>query len=129
VGTKTPGRLLSGSAYKVGHGYILGLPVAAYLTWQGRMLENNGIRAEVFCCALARSIEARKGHATRNGNRRGESSLIAEWLCSSHKSRLPSGHFDPPFAKLIRASYEKALALTQQEPERQFLQERIRQLK
>src|ERR1700684_73423 len=43
VGTKTPGRLLSGSAYKVGWGYILGLPVAAYLTWQGRMLENNGI--------------------------------------------------------------------------------------
>ena len=28
-----------------------------------------------------------------------------------------------------RASYEKALALTRQEPERQFLQERIRQLK
>jgi RNA polymerase sigma-70 factor (ECF subfamily) len=28
-----------------------------------------------------------------------------------------------------RASYEKALALTQQQPERQFLQERIRQLK
>jgi hypothetical protein len=28
-----------------------------------------------------------------------------------------------------RASYEKALALTQQEPERQFLQEQIRQLK
>ena len=43
VGTRTPGRLLSGSAFKVGQGYILGLPVAAYLTWQGRMLENNGI--------------------------------------------------------------------------------------
>jgi C-terminal processing protease CtpA/Prc len=43
VGTKTPGRLLSGSAFKVGHGYILGLPVAGYLTWQGRTLENNGI--------------------------------------------------------------------------------------
>jgi len=43
VGTKTPGRLLSGGAFKVGHGFILGLPVAAYLTWQGRMLENNGI--------------------------------------------------------------------------------------
>jgi RNA polymerase sigma-70 factor (ECF subfamily) len=28
-----------------------------------------------------------------------------------------------------RASYEKALALTQQEPERQFLREHIRQLK
>jgi len=43
VGTNTPGRLLGGSAFKVGHGYILGLPVAAYVTWQGRMLENNGI--------------------------------------------------------------------------------------
>jgi carboxyl-terminal processing protease len=43
VGTKTPGRLLSGGAFKVGHGYILGLPVAGYLTWQGRILENNGI--------------------------------------------------------------------------------------
>ena len=30
---------------------------------------------------------------------------------------------------VARASYERALALTQQEPERQFLQERIRQLK
>src|ERR1700693_1127300 len=53
VGTKTPARLLSGSAYKVGHGYILGLPVAAYLTWQGRMLENNGI-APKFSIELSR---------------------------------------------------------------------------
>ena len=53
VGTKTPGRLLSGTAYKVGHGYILGLPVAAYLTWQGRMLENNGI-APKFSIELSR---------------------------------------------------------------------------
>jgi len=53
VGTKTPGRLLSGSAFKVGHGYILGLPVAGYLTWQGRMLENNGI-TPAFPVALLR---------------------------------------------------------------------------
>lgn len=53
VGTKTPGRLLSGSAFKVGHGYILGLPVAAYLSWQGRMLENNGITPK-FCIELSR---------------------------------------------------------------------------
>jgi carboxyl-terminal processing protease len=53
LGTKTPGRLLSGSAFKVGHGYILGLPVAAYLTWQGRMLENNGITPR-FCVELSR---------------------------------------------------------------------------
>src|SRR5437016_10997776 len=59
VGTKTPGRLLSGSAYKVGHGYILGLPVAAYLTWQGRMLENNGILPK-FSIELSR-------HELRNG--------------------------------------------------------------
>lgn len=47
VGTKTPGRLLSGGAFKVGHGYILGLPVAAYLTWHGRMLENDGINPAI----------------------------------------------------------------------------------
>lgn len=43
IGSNTPGRLLSSRAFKVDHGYILGLPVAAYLTWHGRMLENNGI--------------------------------------------------------------------------------------
>jgi len=53
IGTKTPGRLLSGSAFKVGHDYILGLPIAAYLTWQGRMLENNGIVPQ-FAVELSR---------------------------------------------------------------------------
>jgi C-terminal processing protease CtpA/Prc len=53
VGRKTPGRLLSGSVYKVGHGYILGLPVAAYLTWQGQMLENDGIVPK-SCIELSR---------------------------------------------------------------------------
>src|SRR3989475_5680087 len=43
VGTKTPGRLLSGSTLRVGAGYILGLPVAAYLTWQGRLIEGKGV--------------------------------------------------------------------------------------
>jgi carboxyl-terminal processing protease len=63
VGTKTPGRLLSGSAYKVGHGYILGLPVAAYLTWQGRMLENNGIVPK-FSVELSRDA-LREGRDTQ----------------------------------------------------------------
>jgi carboxyl-terminal processing protease len=62
VGTKTPGRLLSGSAYKVG-GYILGLPVAAYLTWQGRMLENNGIVPK-FSIELSRDA-LREGRDTQ----------------------------------------------------------------
>jgi RNA polymerase sigma-70 factor, ECF subfamily len=33
------------------------------------------------------------------------------------------------YVSQARSAYEKALALTQQEPERQFLQERIHQLK
>ncbi len=56
VGTTTAGRLLSGSVFKVGHGYILGLPVAAYLTWRGNLLEGKGVSpdidAELPCEAL-----------------------------------------------------------------------------
>jgi C-terminal processing protease CtpA/Prc len=63
VGTKTPGRLLSGGAFKVGHGYILGLPVAAYLTWQGRMLENDGI-TPAFSTELSREA-LREGRDTQ----------------------------------------------------------------
>jgi C-terminal processing protease CtpA/Prc len=63
AGSKTPGRLLSGSAFKVGHGYILGLPVAAYLTWQGRMLENNGIVPK-FSIELSRDA-LREGQDTQ----------------------------------------------------------------
>ena len=63
MGTKTAGRLLSGSAFKVGHGYILGLPVAAYLTWQGRMLENNGIVPK-FSVELSRDA-LREGRDTQ----------------------------------------------------------------
>ncbi len=47
VGTKTPGRLLSGSTFRMGSGYILGLPVAAYLTWQGRLIEGKGVSPSV----------------------------------------------------------------------------------
>jgi len=47
VGAKTPGRLLSGRTFRVGSGYILGLPVAAYLTWQGRMIEGKGVSPDV----------------------------------------------------------------------------------
>jgi CHAT domain-containing protein len=47
VGTKTPGRLLSGSAFKAGFGYIVGLPVAAYLTWEGRLIEGKGVSPNI----------------------------------------------------------------------------------
>ena len=47
VGAKTPGRLLSGSAFKAGFGYIVGLPVAAYLTWEGKLIEGKGVTPNV----------------------------------------------------------------------------------
>src|SRR3984893_4588934 len=47
LGTKTPGRLLSGSAFKAGSGYIVGLPAAAYLTWQGKLIEGRGVSPSV----------------------------------------------------------------------------------
>ena len=43
AGTKTSGRLLSGGAFKAGFGYMVGLPVAAYLTWEGRLIEGKGV--------------------------------------------------------------------------------------
>jgi carboxyl-terminal processing protease len=43
AGTKTPGRLLSGRTFRVGSGYILGIPVAAYLTWEGKLIEGAGV--------------------------------------------------------------------------------------
>ena len=58
VGTKTAGRLLSGSAFRVGHGYILVLPTAAYLTWSGRSLEGTGITPDVEIDATYESLRA-----------------------------------------------------------------------
>ena len=47
VGKKTPGRLLSGTTFRVKPGYMLGLPVAAYLTWQGNLIEGKGVTPSV----------------------------------------------------------------------------------
>jgi C-terminal processing protease CtpA/Prc len=47
VGTKTAGRLLSGTTFRAGEGYIVGLPVAAYLTWQGKLIEGKGVTPSV----------------------------------------------------------------------------------
>ena len=56
VGTKTAGRLLSGRAFHVGEGYMLGLPVAGYFTWNGSLLEGTGvvpdIEVDLTCDAL-----------------------------------------------------------------------------
>jgi carboxyl-terminal processing protease len=43
VGTKTPGRLVATSAFKVGFGFRIVIPVATYYTWQGHNLEGKGV--------------------------------------------------------------------------------------
>ena len=43
VGRETAGRLLGGKGFKVGHGYLVILPGAAYYTWRGKSFEGHGI--------------------------------------------------------------------------------------
>jgi carboxyl-terminal processing protease len=43
VGTKTAGRLVATSAFKVGFGYRVVMPVATYFTWHGANLEGRGL--------------------------------------------------------------------------------------
>jgi carboxyl-terminal processing protease len=47
VGVKTAGRLVATSAFKVGFGYRVVLPVAAYFTWRGTNLEGAGLVPDV----------------------------------------------------------------------------------
>ena len=47
VGTKTAGRLVGASSFKVGFGYRVALPVAAYFTWQGTSLEGSGVQPDI----------------------------------------------------------------------------------
>jgi carboxyl-terminal processing protease len=47
VGTKTPGRLVSRSATKLGSGYRLVVPVAAYMSAKGTQIEGKGITPDI----------------------------------------------------------------------------------
>ena len=38
---------MGASAFKVGFGYRVALPIAAYRTWQGKMLEGMGVCPEI----------------------------------------------------------------------------------
>ncbi len=63
VGSKTAGRLVAASAYKVGEGYRVVLPVAAFFTWAGTNLDGRGIEPEY---SQALSLDAiREGHDTQ----------------------------------------------------------------
>jgi C-terminal processing protease CtpA/Prc len=47
VGTETAGRLIPGSGFQVGHGYMLIMPKAQYITWHGKRFEGAGIKPDV----------------------------------------------------------------------------------
>ena len=47
VGSKTPGRLVSRSPSKLGFGYRLVVPVAAYVSAKGTQIEGNGIAPNI----------------------------------------------------------------------------------
>lgn len=47
VGDETAGRLLGGTGFKVGHGYLVILPKAAFYTWQGKCYEGHGVTPNV----------------------------------------------------------------------------------
>ena len=47
VGMPTPGRLVSHTGFKVGHGFTLALPVAAYSSWNGTRLDGDGIKPDL----------------------------------------------------------------------------------
>lgn len=47
VGTHTAGRLLAGHSFRVAGGYRIAIPVAAYYTWQGTLLEGKGVTPHI----------------------------------------------------------------------------------
>ena len=46
LGTATPGRLVSHTGFKLGYGFTLALPVAAYSSWNGTRLDGCGIEPD-----------------------------------------------------------------------------------
>jgi C-terminal processing protease CtpA/Prc len=43
VGSRTAGRLICCSVYKIGHGYFVRIPARAWFTWNGELLESRGV--------------------------------------------------------------------------------------
>lgn len=59
VGTKTPGQVLGGTGFKMGHGFVLRIPVVTFHTWSGSTLEGKGIEPD-YAVILSRD-ELREG--------------------------------------------------------------------
>jgi hypothetical protein len=47
IGSKTPGRLVSRSAFKIGHDYRIVIPIGAYVSWKGNRIEGKGITPDI----------------------------------------------------------------------------------
>jgi C-terminal processing protease CtpA/Prc len=47
VGSKTPGRLVSRSAFKIGNDYRIVIPIGAYMSWAGNRIEGKGITPDL----------------------------------------------------------------------------------
>ena len=47
VGSKTPGRLVSRSAFKIGPDYRIVIPIGAYVSWKGNRIEGKGITPDI----------------------------------------------------------------------------------
>lgn len=47
VGSPTPGRLVTHTGAKLGHGFTLALPIAAYVSWAGTRLDGTGLAPDV----------------------------------------------------------------------------------
>lgn len=46
VGTKTPGQVLGGTGFKMGHGFVLRIPVVTFHMWTGGTLEGKGVEPD-----------------------------------------------------------------------------------
>ncbi|HVB57746.1 MAG TPA: S41 family peptidase [Candidatus Acidoferrales bacterium] len=55
VGTKTAGQVLGGTGFKVGHEFILRIPVMTFHTWNGNSLEGKGVEPD-YRVELSRDI-------------------------------------------------------------------------
>lgn len=47
VGMQTSGRLAARSAFKIGFGYRLTIPVGAYVSWGGQIIEGQGVQPDI----------------------------------------------------------------------------------
>jgi C-terminal processing protease CtpA/Prc len=76
IGVETAGRLIPGSGFKVGHGYMLIMPKAQYITWQGRRFEGQGVKPQIpvpwsvddFTSGQDKQIEAACSHFLRGSH-------------------------------------------------------------